>query len=116
MSVILPDGTLTGISRHAADRWCQRIDPECPLPSAFTQAETELRRAIRVPLAQARRYFPEQNFHAGTTFYATHRALFLIQDGYVLTIVGLEASIGRALARVLPRGMWQTARAQEMAL
>jgi len=111
MSVILPDGSMTGISRHAADRWCERVDPECPRPSAFTQAETELRQAVQIPLAQARQHFPDKGYHAGTTFYATRRALFLLQDGYVLTIIGLKTRVGQALTRVLPRGAWQQVQA-----
>lgn len=87
MSVVLPDGTLVAVSKHAAQRWHARIAPDHPFEAAFQEAEHELSHAIPVPRFLFHQFFPASAAPPRRmSFYATAKVIFLVQGGGVLTL------------------------------
>lgn len=87
MSVRMPDNRFLLVTRHAVQRWSQRIEPEVSGGRGVPYIEAELSKAILVPNSLVRRFYPTSTIRRHLRYYGTSKALFVVQsNGKVMTV------------------------------
>lgn len=88
MSTVLPNGLVVTVSRHAADRWHERIEPDQPHWTAFQRAEADLSNSVELPRILARKFFPRSRLRGrSVSIRVTSRAAFILRRSHVLTVL-----------------------------
>jgi len=99
-------------TRHAAERWQQRIDPQLSLHSAGRVMSKALETAVRIPNRRATDQWGtlggkgRQHRREGLRYFYHPSALFLVSGGSVVTVLATgEDDLATILAWLLT-GCW----------